>query len=52
MYYNAPMRKMRENIFDRGRGPFLSVITMILSLCTFIVALWIVMIVVRVVAGW
>ena len=46
------MRKLKGNIFDRVRGPSLSVFTMILSLCAFIVALWILMIAVRLVAGW
>lgn len=46
------MRKLKGNIFDRSRGPLLSVFTMILSLCAFIMALWILMIIVRLVAGW
>lgn len=46
------MRKLQGNIFDRSRGPLLSVFTMILSLCAFLVALWIIMIVVRFIAGW
>ena len=46
------MRKLKSNIFERSEGPLLSVFTMILSLCAFLVALWILMIVVRLIVGW
>lgn len=46
------MRKLKANIFERSEGPLLSALTMILSLCTFLVVLWILMTVVRVLVGW